>query len=126
MGMTKEKARRVTVTLHYPQPSNGDGPTVETYDVYTFPCRRRKNAEAKAAAGEVVLSELPPNVVKLAGLLIEEPTGFDDFPSDERPLDERALEYFSDPDMEVFATHAVSQYYRLTMPEELFRALQDS
>src|SRR5689334_16409195 len=80
MPTTKATAGRVLVTLHYLRPDNGPVPGPPAYDVYTFPCRRRTNGQAKAAAGEAALSELPANVEKMAGLLIEPPTGFDDFP----------------------------------------------
>lgn len=98
-----------------------DGQRKQIKCIFTF--RRRYNSEAKAESGAAVIAEASlSNVDRLAKLLIEPPTGFDDFPMDDRPLEERVRDYFNDPDMQSFVTYAMEGFYLRALPAELFRA----
>ncbi len=57
-------------------------------------------------------------VEKLARLLIAEPEGFDDFPADARPLDERVREFFTG--MEGWAEDALNARFNAIYPTQLF------
>ncbi len=61
---------------------------------------------------------------KLARLLTNNPEGFEKFeepfPTDDRPLADRALEYFSKPGMEGFAGDALLVRMNLIYPSPLF------
>lgn len=128
MGFSKETVSRIVVSLSYLQADPTTGETIRdeqgnaTHNKCVFAFRRRTNGEAKEAARDAVAGSAPASVVdRVAALLIEAPTGFDDFPMDDRPLAERVREYFNDPDLLPFLDHALTAYMTRALPAELFR-----
>lgn len=123
---TKENAGKVSVVLTYTQVVDGK----EEINRCVFECRRRLNQEAKEAARDSALQptqpqqpEINPSVERLASVLLEEPQGFADFPTDDCPLADRVFEYFNDTDLEEFAIHAANEHRRFTWPVEFFRVI---
>lgn len=91
-----------------------------------FLLRREKNHEAtEAAIASIVGNGANSAEVKLArfcNLLIEEPTGIDDFPKDERELKERAKDYFTGEQYEGLIRAIMIFYEQSTTPLEAYRS----
>ncbi|MGA9768400.1 MAG: hypothetical protein WBV94_05120 [Blastocatellia bacterium] len=119
MAFTKQqKVSTVSIRLVYP--FHNDEATGETV-MFKFPMRRQSNGEAdqdKAAQSASQLSEID----RFCKLLADEPEGFDDFPKDERPISERAKEYFSDDDLSYFVADALAAYGEVVSPRAFFLA----
>ncbi|MCI0485031.1 MAG: hypothetical protein L0229_00245 [Blastocatellia bacterium] len=125
-GLSKELLGRVPVKLSYTV-IDDDGNEREhgckivlrrrTFDEIRAEARDQAAAEEK---GETL--DEPRPAERIAQLIIAEPEGFTDFPTDERPVPERAREYFSDPVMEAIGDQIVGRYVALSYPRELFRS----
>jgi hypothetical protein len=127
MGFTKKNLGIIPVTLTYQVFDAETGELTGTNEC-KFKFRRRTNEEAKLDVRDETLDEAVTESVlkRFSKLLIEEPIGFDDFPDGEsqmtgKSLEERAYDYFKDPEMFVFADHAMTIWWRRVAPPELFR-----
>jgi hypothetical protein len=69
------------------------------------------------------LYNAPANLLLFCQMLVCEPEGFDDFPKDEKPLEERALEYFSGSGWGEIINHVVLEVERAQRPVEFFPRL---
>lgn len=93
---------------------------------FIYPVKVDRQADVDIAESE---SKLPgnsklSNATKLSRLLTNNPEGFEGFevpfPTDDRPLAERALEFFSKPGMEGFAADALVARINMIYPTPVF------
>ncbi|HST20531.1 MAG TPA: hypothetical protein VLR90_05415 [Blastocatellia bacterium] len=117
MPFTKQKkVSSVSICLFYAY--HTDEETGGATD-FQFPMRRQTSGEADqdmAALSAGQLTELD----RFCKLLVSEPKGFGDFPNDERPISERAKEYFSDEDIRYFVSDAMTAYKEVASPRAFF------
>ena len=128
MGLSKEKlvVGPVRVPLTY---RCKDGSTANL----SFLCRRESIYEHyNNEATQLLTAQASDPVLRLSRVILEPPTGIDDFPS-EGPLEDRFVSYFQgNGDAEESAElHKICteiwQYYRLEVaPLYLFRSVQNS
>lgn len=103
------------------------GADVQTIDhPGRFTLRRQTQKEADELAAQNLTANESADTLRLkrlALLLIEPPEGFDDFPTDDRPLGDRVMEYFTGDEMAGVVRTVLLQYDRALYPVELFRTL---
>lgn len=117
MSFTKQK-KVSTLSIRLVYPYHTDEATGEPVD-FRFPMRRQSSGEAdhdKAALSAGQMTDID----RFSKLLVSEPVGFDDFPADERPIAERAKEYFSDEEISYFVTDALAAYGEVISPRAFF------
>jgi hypothetical protein len=91
-----------------------------------FLLRRETNRErgqyemARMLAKE---SESEPRLARFANLLTNVPTGFEGFPDNDRPLKERALEYFAGEGFEALILAIMIHYDQATTPLAPYRSV---
>jgi hypothetical protein len=133
MGFTKERARvepDIAVVAAHPRYEG------EQY-IFYFSRRLSPTAlEARNRLWGMSADEregpafLPALCAAAAALASREPSGFDDFPEGaERPLAERFVEYFNDPDqpeLEAILLAAWNAYWEGARPWARLKSLQDS
>jgi hypothetical protein len=106
---------------------NEKGEVIQEKVTMLFLLRREKNKEAtEYAIASILGNGANAEELKLAhfcNLLIEAPTGFDDFPDDDRELKERAKEYFSGEQYEPLIRAIMIFYEQSTTPLEAYRSV---
>lgn len=109
------------------QVTGADGESVQTVDhAGRFTLRRQTQKEADELAAQNLTANESADTLRLkrlALLLVDPPEGFDDFPTDERPLGDRVMEYFTGDEMAGVVRTVLLQYDRALYPVELFRAI---
>ncbi len=127
------EVRAVVVYRHlYIQRDDDDNPILDENREqipirFIYPCTVLRKADADLEESESKLGGKAKlsSAEKLSRLLTKEPEGFENFaepfPMDARTLQERALEYFSKPDMEGFAGDALLARANTISPWQLFR-----
>lgn len=130
MGFTKaEMKREATVVVVYPHLYlerdtagnplvDSDGRQIPKQFKYTFLISRKADQDLYDMERALGNGRKFSDVDRLARLLIREPEGFDDFPTDARPLADRAREYFAD--MEGWASDALIHRAEAIYPNQLF------
>lgn len=102
------------------------GNITTTDETLLFLLRREEQQEVDNSAQASILhtsSESDIRLARFSELLTAEPAGLDDFPRDERPLAERAKEYFGYKCFDVLIRSAMVYYDKAAYPAELFRGL---
>lgn len=130
MSEFRKGTRPKDVPVIVPDPWDGEG----RYTLYFTKRPPREAMDAGeayfAATGEERAEERRKSLVRAAAsLMTREPEGFADFPRDERPLSERALEYFDDPeeiDLEKILSAAWSWYLSGAAPRAYSKSTEDS
>jgi hypothetical protein len=117
MQFTKQK-KVSTVSIRLIYPYHSDEETGEAID-FRFPMRRQTSGEADQDRTALSAGQLT-DLDRFCKLLVGEPVGFDDFPQDERPLAERAREYFSDGELSYFVSDALTAYGEVVSPRAFF------
>lgn len=100
-----------------------DGRVEVVEKVAIFSLNREAQAEKNSVVVAAALFDDASNFERFVKQLASEPMGFDDFPNDERPLEERAREYFSDGNYKDLIKFVVMEFDRAQHPVELFRGL---
>jgi hypothetical protein len=119
MAFTKQqRVSEVSPCLVYPHLHKDEGGAAI---VFRFPMRRQRSGEAEEDKAQRSAGQ-QSDLDRFCKLLVSEPEGFDDFPKDDRPLSERAREYFSDTDMDYFVSDAIEVYQEVVSPRGFFRA----
>lgn len=128
MGLTKEyflTPVRVPYTLRRYLDGGGQ-PRAENHTLW-FEIRRESQDEADDLAKATMLGDRPKSaleVERFCRLLASAPVGLEDFPQGEdAPLEERALQYFSDPCFAAMVRTVLNFYERAVYPSELFRGI---
>jgi hypothetical protein len=68
-------------------------------------------------------------IATIALMLTREPSGFDEFPQDERPLSERVREYFDEPEqpeLHAILVAAWNRYWEVSVPRAYLKSVEDS
>ena len=130
MGLTRDYfVKPIPISCTIQERVEKDG-AVELVDHNVlFHLRRESDAQANGASVATALFEKLQN--DGANILFErfcqhlaiEPKGFDDFPTDERPLQDRAREYFEPYGFQELIVYVMGVYNRAQAPVELFRSL---
>ena len=124
MGITKDYFKKpiiVTVTLRE-SVSGDDGQVTQIETQTLFKLRRESQREANDFAIASVVGDKASalRLERLAALLVESPSGFDDFPEDERPLIDRVRNYFDGEDLEAFVKAVLMLYDYQVIPREIY------
>lgn len=89
-----------------------------------FSFKRETQGDSEASAIASVNGNAQANrLTRFCILLTEAPSGYVDFPSDERPLPERVAEYFGGDEMAVLVKGVLETYDRLKLPLEFYRSV---
>lgn len=127
MGFSKkDRATEITIGVkhsYYP----------DTVFYFTFPKRLPQTAldqESKfiGLKDDEIPDELRKQLIALVSEMITGVTGFDDFPTDERPLAERAKEYFDspeDPELETIISSVWTAYKVAAMPQTFLESREN-
>lgn len=113
-------AKPIVVLVKIRGTREDDEGAVEVDETIRFYLRREKVRDAQAALIARMTGELEPAELRLkrfANLLSDVPAEFSDFPVDERPLRERAEEYFAGEYFEMLVFGVMTQYDRITDPQ---------
>lgn len=126
MGLTKKSYLaliEIPVTITNPKKLKG-GKIEHIQEKCLFKLRRETNADTNGLAmASAVGAKVPFDLlfVRFCHLLAEPPVGFDDFPTDDRPMEERAREYFAEPEYLIIVRLVMAFYNRILFPAELFQ-----
>lgn len=129
MGITKDffsKPVVIPITLIENIINEETGEIEQSKIRLLFTLRRETHAEATEAAVQSVLQPETIGEVRFkqfCNLLQCEPSGFDDFPKDERPLRDRAKEYFTGDQYEPMIRTIMLFYEQATTPLEAYRSV---
>jgi hypothetical protein len=109
----------VPVTLRRTVREKGKVEEVEYPTIFTL------NRETVGQRNEVTVAaslfSSADNLARFCRMLATEPEGFDDFPKGKKPLEERALEYFSGGGWDSLIQYVVMEVERAQKPVEFFR-----
>lgn len=100
-----------------------EGELSQVQEKLFFKLRRETNSDSAAAAmASIIGLNGSPELrfTRFCNLLAEPPMGFEDFPMDDKPLSERASEYFAGAEFEPIVRAVMIFYDRALYPAELF------
>jgi hypothetical protein len=122
MGITKSFFSApiiVPVTLRQTVREDGDVKEVEYPAVFTL--NRETVGQRNDLQVAASLFDSADNLARFCRMLAVEPEGFDDFPKGDKPLEARALEYFSGGGWDSLINYVVLEVERAQKPVEFFR-----